>query len=352
MTGASALELVTIAIPARNEEGYIAACLDSVLAQSYHPLEIIVVDGNSTDHTRAVVSEYATRHPNVRLLENPRAIVPVSLNIAAQAATGTWFVRIDAHATVGPDYVERAIAWLRTGKWGGVGGRVDPVALTPAGRAVAAAMSSRFGIGNSVHHYGKEPVAADHVPFPAYPTALIATIGGWDERLVTNQDFEFDYRLGLAGHQLLYDPSLAITYVGQQSIRGVFRQFRRYGRGKARVVMLHPRSMRARHLVAPALVAWLLGGAGIALRRPLIGAASAGPYLAGVAAATVVLSREVREPAARLRLPAALVAMHVGWGLGFWEGLAQEVRRPEVRRLPTSRDRRRPGDEPPGATAG
>src|SRR5205823_12513929 len=125
----------------------------------------------------------------------------------------------------------------------------------------------------SIHDCGSEPQPADHVPFPAYPLALIQKLGGWDERLAVNQDFEFDYRVGRAGHELLYDPNLTIAYHSQQSIRGVFRQFRRYGSGKVKVLAKHPESVRARHFAPPALVAWSAAAAAVALRRPKLAAA-------------------------------------------------------------------------------
>ena len=186
-------ELATVVIPARNEEQFIARCLDSVLAQTYPNLEIVVVDGDSTDRTAEIVTAYARRFPNIRLLHNPHRIVPSSLNLGAADALGTWFVRVDAHATISPNYVASAIEHLRTGRWGAVGGFVEPIGVTPAGRAVARAMCSRFGIGNSVHHFDTKPQPADHVPFPAYPLELIRQLGGWNDDLVTNQDFEFDY---------------------------------------------------------------------------------------------------------------------------------------------------------------
>ena len=319
-------ELITVVIPARNEERFIARCLDSVLAQEARNLQVVVVDGASEDRTPDIVRQYAARDPRVELLSNPDRIVPISLNIGARAARSRWFVRIDAHATVPPDYVGRAVGHLRSGRWGGVGGRVDCVGVTPAGRAIALAMGSRFGIGNSIHHYGNQPQPADHVPFPAYPVALIHEIGGWDDHLAVNQDFEFDYRLGRAGHKLLYDPNLSIAYHGQQSIRGVFRQFRRYGSGKVKVLAKHPESVRARHFAAPALVAWSVAATAVALRRPKLGAAAVAPYLGAVAAVSLANARKLDDGADRVRLPLAFAAMHVGWGLGFWEGVIRLVR--------------------------
>jgi glycosyltransferase involved in cell wall biosynthesis len=355
--------LTTVVIPARNEERFIAQCLAAVSAQSYEPLEILVVDGASTDRTAVVVQAYARRDPRIRLLHNERGIVPVSLNVASREAAGRWMVRIDAHATVDRTYVERCVEHLETGRWGAVGGRVEPIGLTPTGRAIAAAMCSRFGIGNSVHHYGTEPSETDHVPFPGYPLALVRAIGGWDEELVVNQDFEFDYRLGLAGHKVLYDPALVISYFGQQTIEGVFRQFLRYGRGKARVVLLHPRSTRLRHLVAPGFVAFLAADAAVAPWRPWLAALAVAPYVLALTVASVAAARRLTGARARLAVPAAFVAMHVAWGAGFIRGTlgtpwaAQRRRRATTATTASAATAAPPTttgvrDEPPEAGAG
>lgn len=312
---------VTVVVPARNEERSIGACLDAVLAQDWDDLEVLVVDGSSTDATAAVVKERSAADPRVRLLHNPEQIIPVSLNIALAEATGRWLVRVDAHATVPPDYVRRCVEHLRTGRYGGVGGRKDGVGVTPAGRAVARAMASRFGVGGSTYHFGTQTQDVEHVPFGAYPVDLLRRVGGWDPRLRVNQDFELDYRLRAAGHRILFDPALRIDWECRQSVGDLFRQYRRYGRGKVSVARLHPASVRPRHLAAPALVA-LLGGAAVAgLRSPRAAAVLAAPYVAVLAGATAVNAPEL-DRQARPHLPLAFAAMHLGWGLGFWEGVA------------------------------
>ena len=314
-------DLVAVVIPARNEESFIGSCLDSVLAQSYDRLDILVADGGSDDRTREIVQRYADRDRRVRLVDNPGRIVPTGLNAAVSRTDAPWLVRIDAHSTVPPDYVATAVGHLRTGRWGGVGGRKDGIGETVAGSAVAAVMGSRFGVGNSVYHYGTETQTVDHIPFGAYPVDVIRELDGWDEELVTNQDFEFDQRVRRSGRELLFDPSLVIHWHCRQSITDLFRQYQRYGKGKARVALLHPRSVSYRHLAAPALVAWLALAVLVALRRPRVAAAMAGPYVAANAAASVLTVQRVSEPAARTLVPAGFAAMHVGWGIGFWQGL-------------------------------
>ena len=325
----SATDLVTVVIPARNEEAFIGACLRSVQEQDYDNLQIIVVDGASEDRTAEIVKEHSEQDPRIELLINPDRVIPKSLNLAVGASRGRWLVRIDAHATVRSDYVTRAVGHLRTGKWAGVGGRKDGRGVTPAGHAIAAAMHSRFGVGNSTYHHGETVQTVEHVPFGAYPLDAVRRLGGWNENLAVNQDFEFDYRVRESGGQILFDPQLVIDWHCRQSVGDLYRQYRRYGGGKVVVARLHPDSVRLRHFAAPALVAWGAAAALIALRKPGVAAAMVAPYVAGLAAATAVTAKEVDPPARRWVAP-AFAAMHVGWGIGFWEGLTRLARPRQV----------------------
>jgi cellulose synthase/poly-beta-1,6-N-acetylglucosamine synthase-like glycosyltransferase len=318
-------DLVSVVVPALNEERAISSCLDSVLAQTHRNLEVLVLDGGSTDRTRDIVEDYRRVDPRVRLVDNPRRTPPAALNEATAAMRSDWLVRIDAHATVPPDYVERTLTHLRSGRWGGVGGRKDGVGFTDEGRAIAAVMASPFGVGNSTYHHGTEQCSVDHIPFGAYPRSVIEAVGGWDENVPVNQDFEFDYRVRQAGHELLFDPELHIAWECRQSVRSFWRQYRRYGRGKAQVARMHPESVAVRHLAAPILVAMLATALALLPFRPRWALALVAPYAGVVALGTATVVPKVSGRAARRAVPRAFLAMHVGWGLGFWEGVAGAV---------------------------
>ena len=314
-------DLVTVVIPALNEEHFLGECLDSVTSQDYGLLQIVVVDGGSNDRTVQVVEQRMSDDPRIELVRNPRPSIPTSLNLALQQARGRWLVRVDAHSTVGPDYIRRAVEHLREDLWGGVGGRKDGVGRTSAGRAIAVAMGSRFGVGNSTYHHGTRVQEVDHLPFGAYPVELIRGLGGWDEQLSANEDFEFDYRLRKAGNVLLFDPAIVIKWHSRQSIRDLFWQYHRYGRGKVDVARLHPESMSPRHVVPPAFVAYAVVGGLILWRRPVRLLTLLAPYGIAISAASVATGRDLESPADRAYVPLAFAAMHVGWGLGFWSGL-------------------------------
>lgn len=318
-------DLVTVVIPAYNEAARIGACLDSVRAQEHTHLQIVVVDASSPDGTADIVRERMAEDARIELVHHDRRNIPSSLNLAVDHARGTWLVRVDAHSTIGPTYVSTAVDRLRQHEWAGVGGRKDGVGDTPAGRAIAVAMASRLGVGNSVYHFGTTAQEVDHLAFGAYALDVVREMGGWDETLTANEDFEFDHRLGQAGHRLLFDPALVIDWECRQSVPDLFDQYRRYGRGKVDVARLHPGSLRPRHLVPPLFVAYATLAAALGVRRPRWLVGMLAPYVAVVLGESVRSGRQLSSTHERAWLPAAFAAMHVGWGVGVWSGIRRTL---------------------------
>ncbi|WKN48585.1 glycosyltransferase [Nocardioides sp. Arc9.136] len=317
---------VSVVVPVRNEERTIDECLRSVLAQDFGDLEVVVVDNGSTDATPAMLRAWTEADPRVRVLTLDRPSIPAALNAALAAVRGRWLVRVDAHSTVPPEYVGVAMRLLRTGRWVGVGGRKDAVAATPTGKAIAAVLGSRLAVGGSTYHHGTTPQTVEHVPFGCYPTERLRAVGGWDEGIANNEDFELDQRLRRHG-ELYFDPSLCIAWNGRERIADLFAQYRRYGTGKPAVALRHPGSVSPRHLAPPALVAWLATFGLVSLRHPRLGLVAVTPYAAAVGVASTAIIRDLPAAASRPAVPAALVAMQVGWGVGFWQGTARLLRR-------------------------
>lgn len=330
-------DLVTIVIPVRDEESFIESCVGSVLAQDHEALQIVVVDGGSRDRTVELLRGLQTGEPRIDLLSNPAGRIPISLNMGLASARGRWLVRVDAHSTVPPNYVRVLVGHLRTGRWGGVGGRKDGVAETRRGRAIAAALGSRAGVGNSAYHYASRPQETDHVPFGAYPVDLLRALGGWNEKLVANEDYEMDHRIRLDGKRLLLDPAVRVQWRSRETLRALARQYLRYGRGKADVVRVHPRSMQVRHLAAPLLVAGVVPWLAVLSIAPWVAAAIAGLYLTFVAVSAISAARTAGDVGDAPAVGAAIVTMHVSWGLGFWEGLLAPGRTRSMQGVSTQR---------------
>lgn len=316
-------ELVTVIIPAHDEARFIDACLRSVRAQDYPHLQIVVIDGASTDATADIVREHCHRDDRVEMVGTDVLNIPVSLNLGLAHARGAFLVRVDAHSTIPESYVRSAVTHLRSGSWGGVGGRKDGVGRTPAGRAIAVAMSSRLAVGGSVYHFGTRGQEVDHLPFGAYPVATLRGVGGWDESLTANEDFELDHRLRTEGRALWFDPTMVIHWHCRQSLPELFTQYRRYGRGKVDVAILHPTSLRPRHLAPPLLVLYLIGAALLGAGRPRWSVALVMPYALALVVESARLAPRLAHPGEQLRVPVAIASMHLGWGLGFWSGIGR-----------------------------
>jgi succinoglycan biosynthesis protein ExoA len=326
---AQTAELVTVLVPARNEEAAIPHTLEAILGQDYPNLEIVVVEGGSTDATPDVIQDFAKRDSRVRMVVQPVASIPLSLNAGLGAARGKWLVRVDAHSVIPNDYVSRLVAHLEQEDWGGVGGRKDAVAKTATGQIIARALGSKFGVGGSAYHHGTEKQTVDHIPFGAYRVDLLRSLGGWNEKLLVNEDFELDQRVLLTGRQLLLDPEIAIKWSSRETLGDLWRQYQRYGQGKPRVALLHPGSLRLRHLAPPILVAsWAIAGLAALTGHKALAAAIVVPYAGAVTYGAIVTPED--GPASvksKALLTAAFTTMHASWGVGFWQGALEVAKR-------------------------
>lgn len=319
----SAQPFVSVVIPMRNEAGHIAACIDSVLAQDYPAdrFEVIVVDGDSDDDSRAILAGYGER---VRVFSNPKRIVPPAMNIGIRAARGDIIMRVDAHTTLDPAYMRTGVATLQRTGADNVGGAMHAVGGGRLANGIAAAMGSRFGIG-AYFHFGTEEREVDTVYLGMYPRAALARIGLYDEELVRNQDDELNYRLRKAGGRVVLTPQMRSHYQNRTSVRKLARQFYQYGLWKVRVLQKHPLQMSPRHFVPPAFVAALIGTALLApffTWAALLLTAINAAYLSACSLAAVAVARR----AGWELLPACFVAfvtMHVSWGAGFLWGLVR-----------------------------
>lgn len=316
---------VTIMMPVYNEERSVAEAVASALRQTVQSTELLVIDGFSEDATREVVGALALEEPRIRLLENPQRNISSALNVGLSHARGEFVSRVDAHLTITDSYIETGLEVLAEHPdVAAVGGCRIGVASTKTGQAVAAALSSPFGVGDSINHYATEPQETDHASMGVYRTEVLRAVGGWDENLRVNEDVDIDHRILALGHKIRYHPDMIMYWSVRETLRDFGRQYRRYGRGKAGMVRKNgAAAIHLRHLAAPGLVVALVAGGAAALTgRRLAAAALLVPY-------PVALTLAVRAtdwPSKRtgdgsLRLAAAFATMHLGWGLGFLEGI-------------------------------
>lgn len=320
------LPLVSVIMPVRNEAAYIERSLGAVLAQDYPAdrLEIVVVDGMSTDGTRDYIAATQASHPNLRLLDNPRGIVPPGLNIGIHHSRGDIIVRVDGHCEIAPDYVRRCVEHLLADEVQAVGGPIETIGETVEAQAIALGMSSWFGVGGSAFRtVNDRPMLVETVAFPAYTRETLRQLGPFDEEMVRNQDDEYNYRLLKSGGRILLTPDIRSRYYSRSSLRKLWRQYYQYGFWKVRVMQKHPRQMRWRQFVPPAFVAALFGSSAFGMFfRPF-------RYLLAIilvmyASANMVAALSLGRAHGMQYVPRLLLIhpiLHLSYGLGFWAGM-------------------------------
>ncbi|WP_370618818.1 glycosyltransferase family 2 protein [Mumia sp. Pv 4-285] len=314
---------VSVFMTVRNEERDLAECVERILAQEYvGVIEVVVAVGPSEDRTREIADGLASTHPTVTIVDNPSGLTPHGLNAAVAAASHDYLVRADGHALFPPDYLARIVSALADTGAANVGGRMSPEGLSPFGRAVARAMSSRFGIGGAAFHTGGEAGPQPTVYLGAFRRDALQKVGGYDEHFVRAQDWELNHRLRETGETVWFLPDVAVTYRPRETWKAFATQQYRTGGWRRRVIKRHPETASVRYLAPPAVVVGstlgLAAGAVGAFTTPwlMLGLAVPAGYLVGVGAAALWEGRDL-DPQARRRLPAAMVTLHGAWGLGF-----------------------------------
>jgi succinoglycan biosynthesis protein ExoA len=314
---------VLAVIPCLNEASHLPALLDQLLATGAADT-IVVADGGSGDGSQAIVRDRARTDLRLRLLDNPARLQSAGINRAVRlhGAGHRWLVRMDAHCEYPEKYVAELIAAAEVN--GATSVVVPMVSRGERGFqiAAAAAQNSRLGTGGSLHRHVGTGRFVDHGHHALMLIAAFVQAGGYDEGMATNEDAELDHRIGSNGGRIWLEPSLALTYYPRATPLALWKQYLRYGRGRAQTVRRHRMRLKLRQAIplgvpiAAALA--ILSPSWWPLALPLAAWAIA-CLVAGLA-----IGIKARSAPAMLSGVAAMI-MHLGWGCGF---LREQLARP------------------------
>jgi glycosyltransferase involved in cell wall biosynthesis len=185
--------LVSVLMSVHNGSRYLRAAIESIRSQTLRDLEFIIVDDASTDDASEICADAASRDPRIIVLTNERRLgLTRSLNRALAVATGTYIARMDGDDISLPSRLERQVAYLEArpgvglvGSWyseiDAAGAVTVPLYSFPVEPII---VSWRMAFENPLPH---PPIVARR--------ALIAQVGGYDERWETAQDYDLFTRL-------------------------------------------------------------------------------------------------------------------------------------------------------------
>ncbi len=313
---------VSVIVPCRNEAAHLPHFLQGVFAQRLSAgcsLEVIVADGDSDDGTRAELQRWQAREPGLAVIDNPQRIVSTGLNAAIAAARGEVVVRMDVHTTYAPDYVALCAQLLAETGADCVGGAWRPVGEG----AIAHAFRSRFGSGGSASRREGYSGEVDTVYLGAWRRDTLIALGGFDERLVRNQDDELNLRITRRGGRVWQDARIVSHYTPRDSYAALARQFHQYGYWKVAVIRKHRLPASPRHVLPFGFVA-LLGLLALAAPWSALAGLALGALLLLYAAAALA-NGLLAAPRQALGVACATACMQLGYGLGFGRGLLDMV---------------------------
>lgn len=324
---------VSIICPVYNEEKFIDRCVKSIIAQDYptDSLEVLFIDGRSTDRTRELIEKYTKAYPHIHLLDNPQQVVPYALNKGVEESTGEVVMRIDGHCVYPTNYVSELVKYLYELDADNVGGvwNTQPANDTAICQAIALASSHPFGVGGSMHKIGaSEIMETDTVPFGCYKREVFEKTGLFDTDLVRNQDDEFNGRLLNKGGKIFLIPQVIINYTARDSIRKMRQMYYQYGLYKPLVNKKLGAPATIRQFFPLLFLIGLMVGGVLSIFSPWIRSVYIAVLLLYLFIALVVgCMGAIRtgKPIVTMLMPYVFLNVHLSYGYGYLCGLIKII---------------------------
>ena len=314
---------VSVIIPVLNEERFLYQAVSAILNQEYESdFEVILALGPSKDKTNEVARDLA-KDSRVKLINNPSGKTASALNEAIKNSKFDIIVRLDGHAIVDKNYLDNAVSTLMETNADNVGGLMQAEGISNFEKSVAAAMTSKFGVGNAPFHVGGTPGEVDTVYLGTFRKSALARVGYFDESFVRAQDWELNYRIRKTGGKIWFNPKLVVSYRPRPNLKALSRQYFEYGQWRKQVTKKYPETISLRYLAPPITVSGLAIGFIFILLNIFtkisffnIGWLAIFSYLAVLILGFVTIKGKISLKS-RLLLFLVLPTMHLSWGVGF-----------------------------------
>lgn len=316
---------VSVIVPCYNEESTIKLLLEAIIHQNFpiKHIEVIVADAISTDKTREKISEFSIKNPqlSIQILDNFKRTIPAAVNLAAIAAVGKYLVRLDAHSVPDGNYIKNCISLLEQKIAQNVGGvwEINPGNDSCIAKAIARAAAHPLGAGDAGYRISSKAGFVDTVPFGAFSKEDFVKIGGFNEKLLSNEDYEFNTRLRLNGGKVFLDPSIRSKYFSRANLNELGKQYWRYGLWKYQMLKIFPKSLRWRQAVPPLFVLFFILFGLLSFFLPIaliIMGTGVGFYLLTLLVCSMQCSI-IKKDYCYMKMIFAFATIHFCWGGGF-----------------------------------
>lgn len=315
----------SLILPIFNEERYIEHCVRSLLKQDYplEELEILLLDGMSTDGTMAILRRLEAEFPdNIRVLENPKRIQAAAMNLGAAAARGRYLLRIDAHAEYPASYTSTCIRLLEETEAVNTGCAWRTEARSKMGKTIAKLLTSSFAVGGASFRVGAGSGYVDTVPFGAFRKEFFQQLGGFDERLARSEDNEINYRIRKRGGKIYMTSDIQVTYYCRETVGALAKQAFANGKWTIIASRLCPGSMSLKYFVPLLFVLSLAGMPFLSFLHPLLAWMFAAELLLYLILALLSAGKKAASLKELLLLTVLFPIFHIAYGIGSLLGVA------------------------------
>jgi len=315
----------SIIIPTFNEQDNIGNCLDSIINQNYDMslVDIVIVDGHSSDNTISKIQVYQRKFTNISLLENPVRKTPTSLNIGIKKSKGEVIIILGAHASLDPDFIYFNNKYLNEMNVKVTGGTQLNIGFSFVQKAVALAMENPFGMGSAPYRWSRKEQFVDTVVYAAYKRELFDEIGYFEENFSISEDSELNWRIRKAGYKIFFSPNIKSYYHPRRTVSKFIQQMFRYGILRVHMFKKHKSAVKITHLIPPSFVVTLIlifiFTLSAVLNPIFLFALLLCYFMVNLLSVLLKISKENLQ---FIPLVSFLIFMlHFSWGLGFIVGL-------------------------------
>jgi succinoglycan biosynthesis protein ExoA len=312
---------ISVLIPVLNERNHIDALLAGLIHENQScSIDFFLIDGGSTDGTLEKIEEWQKQNAGIYLINNPERYANFAFNAAYPHTKGKYLAFIGAHAEYPNDFLKTGKQYLDANECDLVGGPLIQKGKSEKGKAIAYAMSSKMGVGDTEFRTDSKKQYVDSVAFAMYKREIFDAIGIMDEQLIRNQDDELHYRMNAAGYRILMVPEMKCVYYVRETLKGLSKQYFQYGLFKPLVLRKVKSGIRLRHIVPTCFVLYLMW---ILFLWQYVGVVSLVPLFLYVLLILYVAFSSKMRIGTRLFMCTVFPTLHISYGVGFFLGLSK-----------------------------
>lgn len=319
------MPIVSVVIPTRNAAVWLPGCLESLRYLEYPPelLDILIVDGESTDSTQHVAKQHS-----VRIVNNVGHSVCAARNLSLEHVKGELVAFTDADCRVTKNWLTDAVQYFSDSQVGGVGGpTLSPEDQSYFAQAVNYLFRAAAAYADAAHiEHGVETKEVTHLPGcnMMFRKEILADVMPIDEHLITGEDVELCRRVRRQGYKLLWVPEMQVWHYNRKNPRAFWRQMYRYAIGRLQIGKRDWRWLHPFHvLVGVSPPIFLLVLVFLSLAWPLA-LAIFGIFIVISLIITVAMTASFRVGCALMIAGCILIG---AWSCGFWRELVLPTKR-------------------------